>query len=505
MIKKVLLAVLLVMGLVASLLVQTPVNVSAMDYLIYDEDECDYIYSAGWCLAFHFEADTNALVSSFSMEIGKWSSTTTGNLIGELYEVEWNAGESRWDVVEMLFADSTSHDLEDLEAYPNYSWRNFEAPTSPVLMEATKDYVIQVTCEDSDSGHIFKWDYEEPSIYADGEQVGGDGNHNGYFAEAAGGVRDVNFRIYGEWSAVPQVTTLAEEILSNNSVSLSGIVNSLGTDTQVDCYIDLGSTEDEFDTFFIGTTSERGLESKFGKTFYYVPIGQTFYYRAWIEGNNSGIETYGDTESFSILSSEEYPVVDCRITQNNADSVKFDVLLETLGQCSDVDLDIQYSTTVEGLTSSPNLLEVGDGVSEAGVYPYESVDDFTEGYTYYFRIEADDGDTIQAYSEIKSFTRWDSSRSGIENWINEFLDSIGVGGGDGGFTSMEWLWWLVAACLLCAFWYFAYRADKYAIGVIGTAVTLGYCFMVGLLDQWLVVLLAIFAGFVLYWIFRGGK
>ena len=154
---------------------------------------------------------------------------------------------------------------------------------------------------------------------------------------------------------------------------------------------------------------------------------------------------------------------------------------------------------------------MNEGVTEGGRYTWNSTafEDFEAGQTYYYYATMVYGNSTLVRSDIKSFIRYDPNKSAWENWLDN--KAQGYLGGWLPKIDTAWLWWGLAAGLaLIIFFAVGKKKGNWRIalawGLVAGFALLYILVAAGLVNPWLVVLLSIVCGFIIYrLIFRSSK
>lgn len=416
---------------------------------------------------------------------------------------EYDEGEEYWPVVGEPLAESLETDDsltftygDDWEDGDEYIWLSCPAVSEGIILEEGLMYTVVV--ERVGTSGTIVWARSSADILSNAFPALGYSSGPG--ARGPSGIYgddgDLNFQITGYWTDKSSVSTLPGYFDSAGALVLTGMVHSLGPDDKVEAYIDYGVVDtfgNEKDCGFITAPGAAGM---FTLRLYELPEGLTIYYRARIVGVPSGIEKVGAARD--IYCPGGNVSLTSRVIENSPERVGFEVIVEDMGGCEEVGLNISYAQSYCGLTSNPDSLLVADAVAARGVYIVYDTDSFEGGKTYYFRgVMMHSGDVV-AVSEFHTFTRYDTSKPGIVNWVVALLDKYGLGGGTGGTMGIDWFWWLLVFIGICFVWLLSAKHKQKWIGVVGTFVMVGFMIAFGLVDIWLVVLLAIVAGFIIY-------
>lgn len=101
-------------------------------------------------------------------------------------------------------------------------------------------------------------------------------------------------------------------------------------------------------------------------------------------------------------------------------------------------------------------------------------------------------EATEVYITSGTFLVYDPNRPDWWNWL---VDKLGI--------DLESMWWIVVAGLLILVWVLAGRQRKPYIGVIGSALIFIALIVFGIVSPWVVVLVAILAGFIIWKMFTG--
>lgn len=184
---------------------------------------------------------------------------------------------------------------------------------------------------------------------------------------------------------------------------------------------------------------------------------------------------------------------DSQISCGNATKIGYDtayipVTLGDLGTHTSLTINFQYGTN----STYSLLIPVANSINlpQSWTIPLTGL---TSNTLYYFRAVALDG-TYEMDSSGKQFTTLNPNQPSFIQGITAFFGSTGLG------TNF---WWIIIIVFNLGVWFF-FRNSK-VIAMVLSALSVGAMIVLGLVDIWLIVLLAIVAGLAFYMIvIRGG-
>lgn len=296
---------------------------------------------------------------------------------------------------------------------------------------------------------------------------------------------------------------------NGTSVILQGVVDSLGSDGSLQCgflwgytsaYEEGESTEQIVTGIGVGTGNGDGQ----GDFYYQIEsptLGATIYYEAIAWSANQGAYVYGAPLTYLVPASGLQTGVDIQtITAKNVTYTTADLgyQLVSLGTFTNAtSLDFLVSSKAD--MSFDTEINIATGTIFASNTPsYVTAGGLTSGTTYYFQAVV----TVNGapyYGNIQTFLT--ASVSGgvgggggaVIGKVNNWLTSHGM--------STAW-WWVIILVLMGIPWVFPFMREHSMVPLIFDVVILGAGIAL-VLDVWIVVLLALGAGAVIWLVMRG--
>jgi hypothetical protein len=412
----------------------------------------------------------------------------------ELWKIAYVAGSPGHYCNDVLLASATYN--SGGTEWNVWHWVKANSVGGGVWMYTDEVYSIRVKA----TGGLVRWGYKAtpggfPNCYKSfcysGECQGAQGQQASKY---------YGIWVQGCWSVLPTVITQDGYLDSQGRAVMGGYVPYLGVQSYVNGYIEYGFTEDLGNEQFV-----RKITDIAGSGGYYafklggLPPGMTLYYRAKIMSASGDFVDYGDIKQ--VLIPALIPTIDCTVIQNDQWWCIFETIISNTDDVEAVDLRLTYSTQ-SGCFNSTEQAVMNEGVTEGGRYTWNSTafELFDPGQTYYYYAEMVYGESTIVRSDIKSFIRWDPNKSAWENWLDN--QAQGYLGGWIPKIDTAWLWWGLAAGL-CLIVFFAVSKKKNwkvgcAWGLVSGFVLLYILVAAGLVNPWLVVLLSIVCGFIIY-------
>lgn len=456
-------------------------------------------YNGNYRVAFMYwpEDDVDALW--FMIYLENWGDDEAEDYTFKIYSTTEDDGKYVAD--ELLWSKSETFDPD---AYGDTEgWMIFRLPDSGELILRSGDgYGVYV---ESDDDHQFRLRGRDDNPSSELKLCSEYSGVGEFGWSGCSGTDDPWFVCAGYLGGACVVETLPAEWTSDDALILRGMVTRLGSDREngVDAYIEHGAVEDgdlsiEVDC---GYVSGSMAEGRFSVTFYDMPLDELLYYRAKVIGRDSGETYYGDWESYGTPTNRS-GVLGIELVENSEARLYLEAWLGSEGDYAGVDVKLECGKTYCQMVGGNSTITLAEGVSDVGTWYYEdSYEVFEGGEYYYVRTALYDGGERVASCDYITFTRWDPDLPRFVNWIGQFLDDIGLGGGEGGVFGTEWLWWLLVGVIILVSWFIALSQrgrHRHWIGILGTFIALGFVITFGLVDIWLVVLLSIIAGLIVF-------
>ena len=287
----------------------------------------------------------------------------------------------------------------------------------------------------------------------------------------------------------PEVVTIGAEIRTDGSVWLSGWTDVFGD--EMECGFLLSETESVVDAgaglrLVHGEVDPDETRYFFDHRVVSILSDVTYYYRAWSELNGSYF--YGAVKSFQRLASDILPELNCQIITNTVDLVEFETSIIGIPDETSWNLTLYYGRSISECWSHNYSEQIELNVTEDGVFYVEmSGTDFDYGakYWYYACGEESEGSTV--CSPTRSFVVYDPDQPTFMNWIT-------------GWTGISFsnMWWVIILVALFVIWLIAAKTRWWWMGVIGTGVAMVALITYGYVNAWVVVLLCIIVGWIIF-------
>ncbi|MDD4986775.1 MAG: hypothetical protein PHQ43_13565, partial [Dehalococcoidales bacterium] len=437
----------------------------------------------GYWRALVFKADTSFIMSGLSLDGRAYDASTNGWIIqfGVANQSTHKPGSTAityWTFDTDNFPDATDEwfyfggKAIELTA-GTYYFINIK----PLAATATSaDAAAWLGNEYYNDADIYCWNSKDSG--ASWVTYGLDGNQGGR-----------NFKIYGLTAqvqtrvptAVPGVTT---------SVYLNGFVESMGQDTTLSASFEWGT-----DTDYGNETTPETVRAigEYQQRIYSLVPDMVYHCRAKATGSESGT-VYGDDVSFTVTSAQVFEVDTIAASDVTFESFKTGAEIINMANNTSCNITLQIGTTIE--------YELGDFVIDAaagtvGVYPV-NVTGLDYGQRYYFRAKAV-GDNVTGYGQNRTILMPDPEKAAWLNTANIWWENKG--------WNAESAWWVILAGLIALAWLAGFSTKVGRIlAAIFSGVIIGGAVALKLVDEWLVVILAIIVGFIITGLLKtGGK
>ena len=409
----------------------------------------------------------------------RWSRRTDGNRV---YEVRAYKDGGLMGVVH-TYAHNDLPSQGDSVTPTLVSEYTFEFDT-PFLMEPGHSYRLAGVVTSGSTGTY--WSQYENISPADGRCC------SAWVRTAEGATRGYNGKLQGFTSIVTGITTVGHEWQDDGSALLRGWAQVLST---MECGFLIG---DELDVDAGEGVYYKAGDASAGDTRYHFEQRVTgfadaveYFYRAKGTIKGTGDVVLGDVKSMTRNATLEWPYLDCVVDRNCIEGLHFKTTIADIKAEQSFNISVCYGTSAEAAHACNQSVEVATGVTEDSTFRTTGLG-FEPGTRYWYRARAEDNGLV-AYSETKSFIRWDASQPGwSQRTVNWIRDKLGLE-----FTA-DWLWILLVLLLLMPFWLLAARHRAWVVAIIPTFIGLALLISFGVLTAWIVVLMAILAGWIIF-------
>lgn len=305
--------------------------------------------------------------------------------------------------------------------------------------------------------------------------------------------------VQGCWA--PPITVLTQDgyVHTNGNIVMGGLVTSMGISGEVKCYIDYGFTEELGNEEFVknvNTVTPPGSYYNWQLSSW-IP-GSYIYFRARIVETSTGETGYGEIKE--VLYPEVIPQISCDVVVNDAWDCTFETVISSIDDVEAVDLVLYYGLNWS-CYGEPDSVTMFEDIDVAGVYRWNDITwgIFEPGRTYYYYAEEQTTESVTIVrSETKQFKRYDPNkpawRNTVENWLAGLWGTADLPEING--------WWILAVVVFLLVFFLTTRAKNWKLGLawgmVAMMVLLYILVSNGLVDPWLVVLLTILAGFIIY-------
>lgn len=298
-------------------------------------------------------------------------------------------------------------------------------------------------------------------------------------------------------TASPAVYTIGHEVNLDGSIQLYGAADVIGDMT---CGF---MASDDYATVVAGTGTkyEAGTSGwnagryTFDYRLAFLSNDQQYSYAAYASAY--GQTWYGQVLNFTRTAADIPFTLGCDVIENSPDRVLFESSVVGInGSGSTVyNLTIAYGTNQTGCQASNGTIAVAYNVTADGIWRTDvnPVTEFDEGTRYFYRLAVAGNDSSLAYSNIQSFTTWDSDQPmWLQRTIFWFNDRF-----DGNITLDSAWWWIVLALLLVS-WTLAGVLKWKWVGVIGTGGIFMWLVVTERVPVWVVILAVLLAGWIIF-------
>ena len=351
-----------------------------------------------------------------------------------------------------------------------------------VLLVEGETYVYQIKLYSGGGSQTYWASYQndwpcdyETTIGA----VKGGNYYDGYIYE---------YQLTGYTIQDPTVVTVGSEIRNDGSVWLSGWTDVIG---EMTCGFYLSENQTQLESgqgvkFSCGDVDMADPKYYFSYRVVSILSGVTYYYRAYAELD--GVYWYGQTKSFQRLAGDILPELNCNVIRNTPDVVEFETSLYSIPDTTSWNVTIYYGYTISACYSKNYTIAVQDNVTaDTTWYIEEPPTTFDYGGKYYYQACAVEAEGSSVCSSLQTFTAYDPDQPAAVNWLTGWLQ-----------IDFDVFWWALAIIVGIILWAIAAWRRQYWIGIVGTFVILLALIIYGAVNPWVVVLLAIVCGFIIF-------
>lgn len=430
-----------------------------------------------------FTADKTMIVTNLMMYAGECGTSSK----------EWVVKFYTWDDVaedkDEYIGSSLPFGTDELESW---CWGQGELPICNVAFNDAEEYQVLLAegtdyvyyIEEYKAGSASVWLYIRTTgncvqDYIIGAVHGGN-YYDGYTYE---------YWLTGYRVQEPTVVTLGAEIRGDGSVWLSGWVDIIGDMStgflisEVEAQVEAGAGVIYECNESTGTSQSR---VSFEQRIVSILTDVKYYYCAYAE--YQGTYWYGDVLDFTRLELDILPVLEVDVIEATMNVVEFETAFIGVPSGTSWNISIHYGQCEADFLSEAFNVTVASTVTADGVW-YTEVPptEFDAGYSYLYRAKAIESGSTTVYSDIMSFVMYDSSQP---RWMNWIAQETGWG-----FT---WMWWIIAGLAFIIVWALAGWTRWWWLGAVGTAIVCVALISFGYVSAWVVVLLAIVCGWIIF-------
>lgn len=301
--------------------------------------------------------------------------------------------------------------------------------------------------------------------------------------------RQTNYWIVGGVAKTPQVVTLGYVLESDGSITLKGWTDVVG---DMECGFVVSSNETNI-TNGQGAWYESGHSGISSSKYYFdkrlvsIVSDTTYYFRAY--SRLSGMTWLGNIESFNRNAADVPVNLQCNVIRNTIEGVVFDTAILGTHESVTYNVTIYYGEDLLTCTTGNLSIEVATDVTNDTSWQTTAGCGtlFEAGTKYFYRAGADGDDSSLSYSEIHSFIAYDQNQPGLINKLSQLFN-----------LPFNTLWWILIIILLFVVWAFAAWRKWWWLGILGTMVAMIALITFGFVNAWVVVLLIICAGYIIF-------
>lgn len=418
-------------------------------------------------------------VDEFDWRCGRYGAGSSALVYMRLYE--YSAGSCLGD----LIATSEGDPISSLQPglYPGIQpWHTFNFDPMPTIYEGN-DYVFQLHHPSGANLWTDIWDNDTTCV---GAILQGWTNSGSCYTG-----KSPHYMVRGYRSSDPEVYTIGHEINLDGSATLYGAVDNFGS-------MDVGFlVSDDYDAvvsgaarkYEAGNTGWTAGTQRFDYRLAYLSSDVQYSYRAYAEAYST--TWYGPVYNFTRTAAMVPLTLACDVIQNDMDGVTFASLLAGIASNSTTvyNLTIEYGVNITACQAGNGTITVATNITDDGTWRTTSTTgtDFDPGTKYYYRLLLAGNDTTIQYTTTGQFVTYDPDQPPAVNWI---ITHMAIEPGD--------FWWILAVVGLFAVWAIAAATRWPWVGVIGTAALLTVLIAYGMVNKWVVVLMILIAGWIIF-------
>lgn len=296
-----------------------------------------------------------------------------------------------------------------------------------------------------------------------------------------------DYWISGLTETSPVVTTVGHIVEDNGTITLEGWSDVLG---QMQCGFYSSTDETDVDggkgANLKSGTSPHGIgRFYFDYNIVKVQTDVTYYYRAY--SKIGGGVWYGSVLSFSRNASSIPLTISCDAVENSIDRVAFSTSIIGTHSPTSYNVSINYAQSIVDLQSG-NVTDIPVTTNFSTDSTFRTYNnDFTPGELYYYRAKVVGNDSSISYSLTSTLLRYDASQPWFINWMGGIVNK-----------DLSFIWWVIAGCLFAGAWILAATTGWWWLGIILSVAILAGLVVFDMVGPWLVVLLAIIAGWIIF-------
>jgi hypothetical protein len=384
------------------------------------------------------------------------------------------------------------------------SWTEIEIPITSVYLTSSVKYAWVLKNNTATGINILAGAGDGYPSHTWAEIENGGSGETGTYQD--GGSYDLWFKVSGALTNSDGIETGEVSEIKRTSVKISGMVTDLNSQTVVNVGIQTrlhgGSWSDDR-KIEAGELDGVGLYGYFQTTISSLQPGTEYDYRVYMYGDTLSV-VYGSTLTFTTTTAYVTPTpptntlpaltyipevgelgMACHDLVNITDS-SFTV------NCAVYDLGIDrvpYDLTLISTNGTFEEVTLGSGITNMVDYRV-TVNGLTMGTVIKFRMKAVSG-SFNSWSPIYTVTTQNTDQAGFVEPISDWFNSNGFGKG---------AWWIIA--ILFNGIILAIFREKIIIPILFGVLSIGAMISFGLVDIWILVMLAIIASLVVFMVFR---